>query len=217
MRINLPNQVTLSRLVLAVLFFVLLACINVPAGGPGWLINAAFVVFIISALLDVVDGYLARKYKQETGFGRVMDPFVDKMLVLGGFVFLLGENITFHGRNASGVEPWMVAVILGRELLISVLRGVSEQKGAAFGANWVGKLKTFLQNVALGGAILQLHYVGVPVEQAGWISPVAHWSLWAAVIFTAVSMVAYIWRGRQQLKMHHEEEMIKNQNAETPK
>src|ERR1700686_2868248 len=104
-------------------------------GRPGdvlWL-NVAFFVYLIALITDFLDGYLARKWKVEGAFGRIVDPFVDKVLVLGSFIFFAGKNFTIPMTNPTeipqnvktitGVVPWMVVVILARELLVTTLRG----------------------------------------------------------------------------------------------
>ena len=94
------NQLTISRLILAPVFFFLLA-----VGGRTCSFAAAGV-FLLASLTDLLDGYLARRLRQVSAFGRVADALVDKIIVCGGFVFLIPKNV--------GVHPWMVAVILGR-------------------------------------------------------------------------------------------------------
>jgi CDP-diacylglycerol--glycerol-3-phosphate 3-phosphatidyltransferase len=116
MKINLPNQITLGRLILAVVFFVLLAQFDIQHPRI-WLLDLCFALFIVAALTDWLDGYLARKHNQVTAFGRVLDPFVDKVLVCGTFVFLAGPAfVNDAGRNVTYVAPWMVVLILGRGL-----------------------------------------------------------------------------------------------------
>src|SRR5206468_3179704 len=97
---------------------------------------------------DIIDGYLARLQNQVTSFGRVLDPFVDKVLVGGAFILLSGPNfINTNGVHVSGVEPWMVVLIIGRELLVTSLRGVSESQGRQYAASLHGKIKMVVQCV----------------------------------------------------------------------
>lgn len=146
---NLPNQLTIARVVLSVVFFVLLAFdrgTTVPSGIAGLridlLLDAALVVFVLAVLTDSLDGYLARKYKLVSSFGRIADPFADKMLICGGFVMLIGVAPQL-------VPPWYAVVILFREFLVSGLRSFLESRGVAFGAAWSGKVKMVLQSVAI--------------------------------------------------------------------
>ena len=131
--LNVPNAITLSRLVLS---FVLFALIQ---SGTAWISAASLFVFAVAT--DVLDGYIARKYQLITQLGRILDPFVDKFITCGTFLFLLPYS-------GSGVSPWMVVIVLGREMLVTSLRGFLEQRGADFSASASGKLKMFLQCVA---------------------------------------------------------------------
>jgi len=155
---QLPNQLTLLRLLLAGVFFLVLNQYRYP-GSPGagvWL-WAAIVLFTLAAITDILDGYLARKWHVESTFGRIMDPFCDKVLVLGAFIYLAGPRFVItptaqHGElvtMVSGVYPWMVAAMLARELLVTGIRGELEGTGVQFGANIFGKLKMVLQSVGV--------------------------------------------------------------------
>jgi len=130
---NVPNILTLSRLPLAVVLFV---CISHEA----WF--AALVVFGVAALTDWIDGWWARRFNQQSAFGRVFDPLTDKVLLGGAFIFLIPVE-------QSGMKAWMVTVIICRELLVTGIRGYVESLGKKFGADWFGKLKTVLQCVSL--------------------------------------------------------------------
>ncbi len=140
--LNLPNAITLSRLLLS---FVLFAIIQ---QGEYWLLAAGLFVFAVAT--DVLDGWIARKYQLITQLGRILDPFVDKFITSGTFLFLLPVK-------ESGVTPWMVVIVLGREMLVTSLRGFLEQRGADFSASASGKLKMFLQCAAATAALVVLH------------------------------------------------------------
>lgn len=160
-----PNALTLLRLVLAAGFFACLALYRFPVSRP-WLLLAAGVLFIAAALTDALDGYLARRWNAVTVLGRVMDPFADKVLVLGAFVFMAGPNFapphpviplpwtTLTVSPVSGVDPWMVVVILARELLVTSIRAVLEGRGIEFSAGLSGKLKMALQASAVPVVLL---------------------------------------------------------------
>ena len=153
---NLPNVITFSRLVLALLLFVILSLVGHAqgaavgaAGVAGWvvarerlLLTGATVIFWLAAFSDFLDGYVARRWSLQTDFGRIVDPFADKVIVCGTFVFL----IPIEGSH---VAPWVVVTVLARELLIDGLRGYAESKGVAFPAMWSGKLKMFAQSACL--------------------------------------------------------------------
>ena len=123
--VNLPNLITSLRLVMAGLLFVILALVEnqVLANGSLWL-NVGLAIFVIAGLTDVLDGYLARKWELVTAFGRIVDPFADKVIVCGTFVFL----IPIAGSH---VAPWVVVTVLARELLVDGLRGSTVKKSVA--------------------------------------------------------------------------------------
>ena len=142
--VNLPNALTMARLVL-VPIFVILALQN--AWAPRW---AAFIVFAVAAITDRFDGHLARSWNQITDFGRIVDPIADKALTLCGFAVL----------SWLGYLPWWVtALIAVRELGITAMRGFFLRRGVVVSANNAGKLKTFMQIIALGTLLIR----GTPV------------------------------------------------------
>src|SRR5947209_7059499 len=131
---NLPNQLTASRLVLSIVLFALIVV-------QQWL--WCVVVFAVAAFTDWLDGYLARRQNLTSALGRVFDPLVDKVLICGAFIFLLGFS------PQTGLTPWMVTVVVARELIINGLRTFLESRGVHFGADWLGKIKMGLQCAAL--------------------------------------------------------------------
>jgi CDP-diacylglycerol---glycerol-3-phosphate 3-phosphatidyltransferase len=140
--LNLPNAITLSRLILSIVLFAMI-------GYPGlWLTSA--ILFVVAAATDFLDGYFARKYGQVTTLGRIMDPFVDKIIICGAFVFLLEKRLD------SGINSWIVIIVIGREMFVTSLRGFLERLGLDFSANWSGKLKMITQCVAVTASILSL-------------------------------------------------------------
>ena len=167
---NVPNLLSLSRLPLAA---VLCWCISTGT----W--AAALGVFLLAAFTDWLDGWWARRFNQGTAVGRALDPLTDKVLVGSAFIFLIPVREV-------GVEPWVVAVIVGRELLVTGLRGMVEAAGKSFGADWFGKLKTVLQMAALTGA-----FVLRAVPAAEPLEPVYRGLLWLAVAATVGSAVQY--------------------------
>ncbi len=199
---QIPNLLTFGRVVLAAVFFALLAIYDLhPPTSPDLLLVAAVVIFVIAALTDALDGYLARKWNAVSVFGRVMDPFADKILILGAFVMLAGANFarwTVHGQPtmASGVETWMVVVILGRELLITSLRGMVESRGISFAAIGAGKIKMIAQSVAVPIILLCVIPQATPDSD---LAPTAHRvaviTAWAVTLITAWSAIPYLLRG----------------------
>src|SRR5438876_2138147 len=139
---NLPNQLTATRLVLALVLFALIAWEN-------WI--GCILIFALAALTDWLDGYFARKQGLTSTLGRNLDPLVDKVLICGAYIFLLPV-----GTGEGWLRPWMVTVIVARELIITSLRSFLENRGAVFGADWLGKLKMGLQCAALFGVFVFL-------------------------------------------------------------
>ncbi|BAM04242.1 CDP-diacylglycerol--glycerol-3-phosphate 3-phosphatidyltransferase [Phycisphaera mikurensis] len=164
-RRQIPNALTVLRLGLAAGFFVALNFFRFEApgfAGRGWLLGVGLVLFVAAALTDWADGYLARKWEVTSVFGRIIDPFADKILVLGAVVYLASPRFVDPSAVAagdlrtmvSGVYPWMVVVVLARELLVTSIRGVAEQKGVEFGAKALGKWKMVLQSVVVPVVLL---------------------------------------------------------------
>ena len=172
--LNVPNQLTAMRLVLAVVVFVLI---------PLRLFWPAIIVFLIAASTDWIDGYWARRYGQVTKLGRVFDPFVDKIIICGAFILLVAER-------ESGIQGWMAVIVVAREILVTALRGLIEQSGGDFSAKMAGKLKMVLQCVAVVASLVVL------TCQNGDIPSWLHWTLaisvWAAVLSTIYSGVGYV-------------------------
>ena len=202
---KLPNQLTVGRMVLSIGFFVLLGMYEQGSECGRWLLNIAFVLYIVAGITDVLDGYLARRWKLTSAFGRILDPVMDKILVVGAFIMLAGPNFTLAdgavdhrlpgwitGGMASAVQAWMVVVILGREFLVSGVRGYSESQGMKFPATPAGKIKMFVQSFAICTALYQQANVTVPM----WAVYMKVICVWLAVIVTLVSGLAYMNKAR---------------------
>ncbi len=181
--LNLPNAITLSRFVLALVLFALISF-------DGYWQTAA-IVFVIAAMTDFLDGYLARKYGQVTVLGRILDPFVDKIIICGSFIFLMAWP-------KSGVTAWVTFAIIAREMFITQLRAFMEQRGTDFSAKWSGKIKMGFQCLAVPLCLLSLS----PEFLANWSSVISELqliqfrdlSIWATVAITVYSGVEYSWR-----------------------
>lgn len=203
----LPNALTGLRLVIAATFFVLLATWNYPARDlldpkisplrPLWpyLIEAA--LFGLAAVTDAIDGPLARRWKVVSKFGRIMDPFADKVLVVGAFIMLSGPTfgVDIVGQppfQVSGIMSWMVVIILGRELLVTSMRAVAESDGHDFSADWAGKAKMVVQACAIPFILVMLGITEVHRGTPGrfLIDGVA----WLTVVVTALSAWTYVRR-----------------------
>ncbi len=197
MRINIPNQITLGRLVLAIVFFTLLSFYSPANPQSQRLLTVCFWIFLVAVLTDILDGWLARTWKQVTSFGRICDPVVDKVLVCGAFVFFATELFAAPdpdnpGRliNITGVQPWMVVLILVRELLVSAIRSFAEAHGTEFAAIWVGKAKMFVQSTSV---CVILGVLAWYPETLAWLRILC---VWLTVVVTALSIVAYVNRAR---------------------
>ena len=177
---NLPNQLTASRFVLALVLFVL---IEVEA----WL--ACLGVFAVAAVTDWLDGYLARRQGLVSTLGRNLDPLVDKVLVCGAYIFLLPK-----GLEQRWLWPWMVTVVVARELVITGLRSFLENQGAKFGADWLGKVKMVLQCAALIAIFVALYVRTQDWPRAREAELFRDVCLYAMLAATVLSGLQYLWR-----------------------
>lgn len=185
---NVPNQLTLARILLSLALFVFLVL--------GWY-QTAIVFFIVTAATDWLDGYWARKYQQITQLGRVMDPFADKLFICGTFILLSAVPRLEDGTLPSAIPAWMTVMIVGRELLVTSLRAFVEQGGGDFSAKWVGKWKMALQCMAAVWSMVQLSFVDLGTNTwrtvpQPWIRMGLHAVVWATVALTLYSAVAYV-------------------------
>lgn len=180
---NLPNQLTVARLILSVALFALMAYEFYLSG---------LVVFLLAVSTDWLDGYFARKWGQVTTLGRILDPFVDKVIICGTFILLVGVS------DVSGLKqwlrPWMAVVIVGRELLVTALRGFIEQQGIDFSAKLQGKLKMVLQCVAAAVCLFYLSRAVSAAPPAAWLGWAVVVTVWLAVVVTITSGLEYVIR-----------------------
>lgn len=194
---RLPNALTLARLVMAAVVFLLLslADLAIDPGPARTLAGVAAVLFVLAALTDAADGWLARRWRVITRFGRVMDPFADKILVLGAFVLLAGPQFQIPAEGgavqATGVLPWMAVVILARELLVTSLRGLVEGAGGDFSAMMSGKIKMIAQSIG-APAIMLIVALAEPGSRSALVA--ASLCAWAVTVITAASAWPYITR-----------------------
>ena len=213
---SLPNLLTIARLVLAFIFFLILGWYRFPSG-PDWALWVAIILFIVAASTDYLDGYLARRWHVESRFGRIMDPFCDKVLILGAFIYLAGprfvdpiavkepQEFAFHilkGNMVSGIYPWMVALILARELLVTGIRGELEAKGLKFGANIWGKAKMLLQAIVIPIVLLIIWLIS-RTDDAGTRTALAltrNVLVYITVLVSVWSGVPYITGAMKQMR-----------------
>lgn len=146
---NLPNGLTIGRIAVTPL---IAALPFVPSSGARL---GAFLLFLVAAISDWFDGYLARVRKQETNLGRMLDPLADKLLLLGTFVpmYFLAHKFPFHTPIGTiGLPWWVVAIVLGREVTMTWFRQFASRRGVVIAAIWPAKWKTGIQLVWQGAA-----------------------------------------------------------------
>ena len=176
---NLPNRITLSRLLLAIVFFVLLS--------HGYF-NVALAIFLVAVVTDWLDGDLARKWDLSTDLGRIVDPFVDKVIICGAFII-------FIHIAKDVIAPWMVIVIVAREFFVSSIRGFSESKGVKFASNIWGKTKMFIQSWTICALILYYAYF----ENIGWAEYMVCVFMWITIVVTVASGITYVYSAKKTL------------------
>jgi CDP-diacylglycerol--glycerol-3-phosphate 3-phosphatidyltransferase len=191
-----PNRITAMRFVGALILFCILAQDESRTTGQGHVIEGAWVywsfwMFVLVAASDVLDGWLARRGNHVTAFGRIADPFVDKVLVLGTMLFL--AVLTWSREY---FPAWIVVVVLARELLITALRGYVESRGGGeLSADWFGKVKMFAQCFAIG---IVLGMRAFELETPFWKST-AHAFVWMTLITSIGSCFSYLVKTRRFL------------------
>jgi len=204
-RLTLPNVITIARIAICpVIFFLALAP---SVDSRIW----AFVLFVAAGLSDLWDGYLARRYGWITDLGKLLDPIADKLLLVATLVpfYMLS-----HGTDPLGLVPWwgalpawVLVVIFGRELLITVFRSYAMRRGIVIPAGAAGKRKALTQSFFSGG-LLAWYPLAMMAQNRGWEGLTA-WRLWSgfhgawvgitlglAIILTVYSMLDYLWRYR---------------------
>lgn len=181
--LNVPNFITLTRLVLAVVLFGMISL------GSSWI--AATIMFVVAAATDALDGYIARKYGLVTTLGRILDPFADKIIICGAFLFLVAK------QPESGVNAWMALIVFGREMFITSLRAFLEQHGRDFSAVWSGKIKMVLQCAAVTASLLSMDSRFADVPTFILVRDIV---LWGTVAVTVYSGVEYTFRAYRMLR-----------------
>jgi CDP-diacylglycerol--glycerol-3-phosphate 3-phosphatidyltransferase len=182
---NLPNSISMSRIVMIPLLLWILSPHFTWLGSSGEQEITASVLFVLASITDGLDGYLARRRKQITTIGMLLDPIADKIMVAGALIALVAYN-------PQVVKVWIVVVIIGREFLISGLRSIASSEGFTIQASDLGKLKTVVQIVSVVAAILAHHWVqwqiGVLIFPVKWIAIAA---MYFTVLVSAISAIDY--------------------------
>jgi CDP-diacylglycerol--glycerol-3-phosphate 3-phosphatidyltransferase len=196
---NLPNALTVGRIVVTPLIAIL------PFANSWTLRLAAFVLFTVAAITDYIDGHLARSRKEETDLGRLLDPLADKALLVGTFVpmYLLSSDFPFVTPIGTiGLTWWIVVVVLGRELFMTIFRQAAARRGVVIAAIGPAKWKTGFQLVWQGSAYFWF-WAATLAAVKGWSS--AAWrgfamfngtvgtlTMTVAVILTIYSLAIYL-------------------------
>ena len=173
---NLPNKLTMFRVIL-IPFFVVFMLVNITLYDK-WI---ALGIFIIASLTDLLDGKIARKYNLVTNFGKFMDPLADKLLVCSALICLVA---------LAKIPAWMVIVIIAREFIISGFRLIASDNGVVIAASYWGKFKTTFQMVM----------ICLMIADIAAISLLTTVVMWAALVLTVVSLVDYLVKNKDVMK-----------------
>ena len=173
---NLPNKLTLFRVILIPFFVVTLLIETIPFNNL-----IALSIFIIASFTDFLDGYIARKNNLITNFGKFMDPLADKLLVCSALICLI---------DLERIPSWMVIIIIAREFIISGFRLIASDKGIVIAASYFGKFKTVSQMIAVCLLILNLEKLLL----------ITNIFIWISVILTIISLIDYLLKNKTVLK-----------------
>ena len=175
---NLPNKLTVLRMILIVPFVVFLLL----GRGEGWMKWAPLAVFCAASLTDMLDGKIARKYNLITDFGKFMDPLADKLLVCSALICLV---------DLGRLPSWICIIIIAREFVISGFRLIASDNGIVIAASWWGKTKTVSQ---MAMVILMICNFDIP-----WVQMLTTVIMYIACALTVISLVDYIAKNKQVL------------------
>jgi len=185
---QIPNILTVGRLVLTVVFLgMIMYSGKVADDNLTLFLDVGFVIFIIAGLTDIVDGEIARRLNVTSKFGRMLDPFADKVLVCGAFICfaVIEKPILFPeiiGPTGQKIIQWLMAgVITAREVYVTILRHIAEAKGINFSAVAAGKIKMFLQSFAIGTVMVKMAHVQGKL-----------WGYWFTSIIFAITVIVTV-------------------------
>jgi CDP-diacylglycerol--glycerol-3-phosphate 3-phosphatidyltransferase len=202
---NLPNRLTITRIVLTVFFVMALLLppqgwvrLHFPFGK-----TMALLIFIVASLTDWWDGWYARRHKLETAFGTLIDPLADKILTAAAFICFIEQPS--YRAGVPLVQSWMALVIVARDFMVTGLRLVASQQGVVLRAEWLGKHKTVSQMVTIIVVLLGLAtredwncFGADPARFDATFSQVAFTLMLITVGLTLVSGVIYFWKNRER-------------------
>jgi CDP-diacylglycerol--glycerol-3-phosphate 3-phosphatidyltransferase len=187
-----PNRITALRFIGSFVLFVVLSAWGMEA--PTRLtFQFSFWLFIGVASTDFLDGYLARRENHVTVFGRIADPFTDKVLVLGSMIYLAVMD-----WSRPWFPAWIVVVVLAREFLVTGIRGYVESQGLEFGADWFGKIKMIIQCIAIG-VVFGLFAFDWPHPLEVFLRVAGHVFVWGTLVSSVGSGITYVLKTRRLL------------------
>ncbi|KAF5076176.1 CDP-diacylglycerol--glycerol-3-phosphate 3-phosphatidyltransferase [anaerobic digester metagenome] len=178
MQMNLPNKLTMLRVILIPAFLLVLFLVPAPLNR-----YIAVAIFIVASITDFLDGYLARKWNLVSNFGKFMDPLADKLLVMAALVSMV---------QLGDLASWVVIIILAREFAITGFRTLAMEAKIVMAASWWGKVKTTVQMIMIIVVLLNLPLPGISIIEKLLVG--------LAVFFTILSGVDYIVKNKQVLK-----------------
>ena len=185
---NLPNTLTIARIFFVPILVAVLVQERITLHWNGAVITndvVALIIFWVAAATDLLDGYLARRWKQVTTIGTLLDPIADKLLVSAALISLVQERV---------VPGWMVVLLVGREFAVSGLRSIAAVEGYTIKASELGKTKTFWQVLAISLLMISIHHT--------WVATWANLSLYVVVLFSIWSAIAYFLKFWRKVDVH---------------
>ncbi len=180
---NLPNKLTIFRVVLIPFFVICMLC-GAIYHDTVWGKYVSIAIFAIASLTDLLDGKIARKYNLVTNFGKFMDPLADKLLVCSALLCLCSPGIQI-------IPTWVVIIIIARDFIISGFRLVAAEKGVVIAASMWGKVKTTIQMMMVIICILDLPF--------GWYKIIELIFIYAALALTVISLIECIVKNKDVL------------------
>lgn len=178
---NLANKLTILRIFLIPIFLVFIAVNSIPYGKL-----IATAVFVIAALTDKLDGYIARSRNQITRFGKFMDPLADKLLVTAALISLVEFQL---------IPTWVAMIIIAREFAVTGLRSLAAAEGVVIAASWWGKIKTVIQIIAIILALINLNYKNIYIVDATNVA------MFAAIVITIISGLDYFIKNKEAIRI----------------
>lgn len=178
---NLPNKITIIRICMIPIYLLFMLIPQIPNGR-----YIAAGIFILAAITDALDGYIARKNNLITNFGKFMDPLADKLLVSSALICLVEFGL---------LQSWIAVIIIAREFIISGFRLIASDNGVVLAAGWWGKIKTNVQIVMSVMLMINLDY--------SFINVLEQIAIYLALLLTIISMVDYLVKNRKVLLEHN--------------